>query len=402
MAPKQSRHEGSADLWLRQQLAEMKKVSLESVGRLRMTPEKMPALVDVGVILTGKDVNQSAEMIRRMFATHLDLKAKCFQIKFGGRGNQETPVPKDLATLIEIICLLPGSAAAKVRQSAAQIFVRHLGGDLSLIREVERMNHVQTFLRENDPEHPLRAFGEAVEASESPELKRKREETEMAELDVRLKKIAAEERCLLWQEKEAEARVAIALEDKKSAEARVAAALEEQQRANEARRISNLREWIQLSGSDGVVQMAAADRVAANDMLRTMALGGSGASAGLGAAICIESFLREKGVEDVARKRMDFGKAVLRVWRERHPAHDPPKKQVFVNGQEILANSYWEEHRDIVEEAYQRWGSRVRLFGRIKNICRFFILPGCPNGSQYEGDGFLLKSVWVVCSLGSL
>ena len=42
------------------------------------------------------------------------------------------------------------------------------------------------------------------------------------------------------------------------------------------------------------------------------------------------------------------------------------------------------------------------LFGRIKNICRFFILPGCPNGSQYEGDGFLLKSVWVVCSLGSL
>lgn len=31
----------------------MKKVSLESVGHLRMTPEKMPA-VDVGVILTGK------------------------------------------------------------------------------------------------------------------------------------------------------------------------------------------------------------------------------------------------------------------------------------------------------------------------------------------------------------
>jgi hypothetical protein len=91
-----------------------------------------------------------------------------------------------------------------------------------------------------------------------------------------------------------------------------------------------------------------------------MALRGSGAAAGLGAAICIESFLREKGVEDVARKRTDFGKAVLRVWRERHPAHDPPKKQVFVNGQEILANSYWEEHRDIVEEAYQRWGGRVR------------------------------------------
>ena len=361
MAPKQSRHDGGADLWLRQQLAEMKKVALESVGHLRMTPEKMPALVDVGVILTGKSARHVARDIQVIMDKHPELAQKVGQVSFGGRGgNRESLVPNDLAALIEIIFLLPGRAAAQVRQSAAQIFVRHLGGDLSLIREVERMNHVQTFLRENAPEHPLRAFGEAVEASESPELKRKREETEMAELDVRLKKIAAEERCLLWQEKEAEARVAIALEDKKSAEARVAAALEEQQRANEARRISNLREWIQLSGSDGVVQMAAADRVAANDMLRTMALRGSGAEAGLGAAICIESFLREKGVKDVPRKRTDFGKAVLKVWRERHPAHDPPKKQVFVNGQEILANSYWEEHRDIIEEAYQRWGGRVR------------------------------------------
>ena len=338
----------------------MEKVSLEEVGRIRMTPEKMPSLVDVVVILTEQTSKNVALTIQRLFQVHPDLTAKCNQIKFGGHCNQDTPVPKNLASLIKIIYLLPGRSAAKVRQSAAQIFVRYLGGDLSLICEVERMNHVQTFLRENAPEHPLRAFGEAVEASESPELKRKREETEMAELDVRLKKIAAEERCLLWQEKEAEARVAIALEDKKSAEARVAAALEEQQRANEARRISNLREWIQLSGSDGVVQMAAADRVAANDMLRTMALRGGGAAAGLGAAICIESFLREKGVEDVPRKRTDFGKAVLRVWRERHPALDPPKKQVFVNGQEILANSYWEEHRDILEEAYQRWDGRVR------------------------------------------
>lgn len=127
------------------------------------------------------------------------------------------------------------------------------------------MNHVQTFLRDNAPEHPLRAFGAAVEsseASESLELKRKREKTEMAELDSRLKKIAADQRCLVWQEKEAEARAV--------------AALEEQYRANEARRIANLREWIQLSGSDGVVQMKAADRVAANGMLRTVALRGSG------------------------------------------------------------------------------------------------------------------------------
>jgi hypothetical protein len=44
MAPKQSRHDGGADLALRQQLAEIKKVSLEEVGRIRMTPEKMLSL----------------------------------------------------------------------------------------------------------------------------------------------------------------------------------------------------------------------------------------------------------------------------------------------------------------------------------------------------------------------
>ena len=160
MAPKQSRHEGGADLALRQQLAEIKKVSLEEVGRIRMTPQKMPSLVDVVVILTEQASKNAASTIQRLLQAHPDLARKVSQLKFGGRGgNRDSLVPKDLATLIEIIFLLPGRSAAKVRQSAAQIFVRYLGGDLSLIHEVERMNHVQTFLRENDPEHPLRAFG---------------------------------------------------------------------------------------------------------------------------------------------------------------------------------------------------------------------------------------------------
>jgi hypothetical protein len=183
MAPKQSRHEGGADLALRQQLAEIKNVSLEEVGRIRMTPEKMPSLVDVVVILTEQASKNAALTVQRLLQAHPDLTTKCSQIKFGGRGNQDTPVPKNLATLIEIIFLLPGRSAAKVRQSAAQIFVRYLGGDLSLIHEVERMNHVQTFLRENDPEHPLRAFGEYAEQRQAeeaiPEAQR-REEMELA------------------------------------------------------------------------------------------------------------------------------------------------------------------------------------------------------------------------------
>jgi hypothetical protein len=115
MAPKQSRHEGGADLALRQQLAEMKKVSLESVGRIRMTPEKMPSLVDVGVILTGKTASNVARDLQVILDKYPEVTQKVGYFQFGGQGQRDAPVPKNLATLIEIIFLLPGRSAAKVR-----------------------------------------------------------------------------------------------------------------------------------------------------------------------------------------------------------------------------------------------------------------------------------------------
>ena len=320
-----------------QQLAEIKRVPLAQVQRIRMTPEKMPSLVDMGVILTGSSARDVAQIIRRLVVAHPDLETRCFQIKFGGRGNRDTPVPKDLATLIEIIFLLPGRAAAQVRRTAAQLFVRYIGGDLSLIDEVERLNHVQAFLREHAPEHPMRAFGEAVEAEQPDQtaaLKRKREEVE-------LKKLEAEA-------EEAEARV-------REAKARADTASEEKQRANEARRISNINAWIQMDQSEGVIRMAPADRVAATDLMRTMALGSSSADGERGYPICLETFLRSKGVRDATTSRGAFGKVLLKVWREKNPGQEPFKKEVYANGQQVMAFAYWERDREIIEEAFVRW-----------------------------------------------
>ena len=107
-----------------------------------MTPENMPSLVDVGAILTGNSTHDVAQILRRMFVANLELGTKCSQVSFGGRGgNRDSLVPNNLTTLIEIIFLLPGRAAAKVRLAAAQLFVRYLGGDLSLIGELEHLNH---------------------------------------------------------------------------------------------------------------------------------------------------------------------------------------------------------------------------------------------------------------------
>ena len=65
----------------------------------------------------------------------------------------------DAEGIIQIIMLLPGRAAAIARKSAANVIVRYLGGDLSLVDEVMANRQIQAEL---DPEHPARIFGESV------------------------------------------------------------------------------------------------------------------------------------------------------------------------------------------------------------------------------------------------
>ena len=57
----------------------------------------------------------------------------------------------DAEGITQIIMLLPGASAARVRLSAANVVVRYLGGDLSLVREVMQNNRLQDHL---EPEHP--------------------------------------------------------------------------------------------------------------------------------------------------------------------------------------------------------------------------------------------------------
>ena len=59
--------------------------------------------------------------------------------------------------------LLPGQCAALVRRRAAELIVRYLGGDLSIIPEVMANRGLQEELAANAPEDPRRAFGEEVE-----------------------------------------------------------------------------------------------------------------------------------------------------------------------------------------------------------------------------------------------
>ena len=84
----------------------------------------------------------------------------------GQRGGRPSEVV-DIPTALQIIMVLPGKTAAKVRVKASVLLTRFLGGDVTLVGEVYGMNELQNYLREHHPEHSLAAFREAVEVGQT-------------------------------------------------------------------------------------------------------------------------------------------------------------------------------------------------------------------------------------------
>jgi ribosomal protein S11 len=135
--------------------------------QIRQTSDKKASVIDAVRLFLGLDANQAAERVRQICERYPEVKARICIYKFPGRRQRDTPIA-DLATLYEILMLLPGRMAAQSRRQAAQLMIRYLGGDLSLIAEVEENRKLQERLAAEDPNHPLRQFGVAVEAATEP------------------------------------------------------------------------------------------------------------------------------------------------------------------------------------------------------------------------------------------
>ena len=87
------------------------------------------------VATTRKTHHDAAQDFRRVLDQYPKVGTNCSHFKFKGRGQRGTPVT-DAKGVIEIIMLLPGATAAKVRRQAAELLCRYLGGDLALADEV--------------------------------------------------------------------------------------------------------------------------------------------------------------------------------------------------------------------------------------------------------------------------
>ena len=104
--------------------------------------------------------------LRRIYERYGEVRTNCPDFRLRGRGQRDTPVT-GVRGIVDIIMLLPGQQAARVRRQASELLVRYLGGDLAIIDEVCALRGFQEELAIRAPEGPRRLFGEVVEASSS-------------------------------------------------------------------------------------------------------------------------------------------------------------------------------------------------------------------------------------------
>ena len=155
--------------------------------KIRKTPEVPPrvSVIDlISVVTHNKNPHQTLADLRD---DHPEVLRRTENFHFKGRGQRDTPV----ADAREVICLinvLTGQRAAAFRLKAADIVVRALGGDETLVDEIRRNAAVQGTLPDD---HPMRMFGQTVE-TEAAKRKRSLDEDPQA-LAIRSKRILLEE-----------------------------------------------------------------------------------------------------------------------------------------------------------------------------------------------------------------
>jgi len=151
---------------IQQQLATL--LGRESVSQIRKTDENPPrvSVIDVVEAITGQAKNNAGKTLDRIKESYPEVSPNWRNFRFPGRGQRDTRVA-DVRGIVEVIMLLPGHTAARIRRQAAELLCRWLGGDLAIIDEVCALRGFQEQLAGQAPEDPRRIFGEAVEASSS-------------------------------------------------------------------------------------------------------------------------------------------------------------------------------------------------------------------------------------------
>ena len=101
------------------------------IFRIRKTDETPPrvSIIDVVMAVTGGSQHDAARSLRRLSDQYPEVGPNWSHLKFKGRGQRDTCVT-EAKGIVEVIMLLPGQQAARVRRQAAELLCRYLGGDI--------------------------------------------------------------------------------------------------------------------------------------------------------------------------------------------------------------------------------------------------------------------------------
>ena len=99
------------------------------IARIRKTNQTPPkvSVIDVVQAITGKDARHAAEDVRILCSSYPEVDGIFVHFRFPGRGQRDTPVV-DVRGIVEIVMLLPGRHAARLRRQAAELLCRYPAG----------------------------------------------------------------------------------------------------------------------------------------------------------------------------------------------------------------------------------------------------------------------------------
>ena len=134
---------------------------------IRKTDETPPRVSILDVIKVVAQVEQPAKTWLYMKTNHPEVITGNTHIhnnfKFRGQGQRGTPVT-NAEGAIYIINLLPGNLAGSFRAAWSNIISRYIGGDVTLVEEIDQNRAIQSQVENEDP---IRLFGQTVEANEA-------------------------------------------------------------------------------------------------------------------------------------------------------------------------------------------------------------------------------------------
>ena len=273
-----------------------------TVRQIRKTAEDPPrvSVIDKVALITGHSPTVCSHTLQRLKESYPEVGSDWTNFRFAGRGQRDMPVA-DARGIVEVIMILPGRAAGQVRKAAADVMVRYLGGDPSLVQEVAANRLRQ---EDMDDDEPARLFGQTVE---SEAIKRKREEVTLLELDSQAKRI------------------------------RVQAA------TDVARLTLGALQDLGLPVSDR-------DKMLAKDMITTAAFTQGQLETAEDKDICLQQFCAEHGKPG---KHSALGQIAKRLYLNEHPGYTFAKKDVYANGQLVQANRWVESMRPYLDRAFR-------------------------------------------------